>query len=147
MTVSSFIQWDFLALEFDIWITKQLSRLSRVKHYNDVIMGTMASQITSLTIVYPTFYSGADQRKHQSSVSLASVWGIHRWPVNSPHKWPVTRKIFPFHKVIMNIETRRQWPKFCIMLLMERNCLWPCSLNSTEVCSPWLLPESQHWFR
>ena len=50
-------------------------------HYNDVIMSEMASYITSLTIVYSTFYSGADQRKHQSSASLAFVWGIHRWPV------------------------------------------------------------------
>ena len=66
-------------------------------HYNDVIMGTIASQITSLTIVYWTVYSGADQRKHQSSASLAFVRGIHRWPVNSPHKWPVTRKIFRIH--------------------------------------------------
>ena len=40
-------------------------------HYNDVIMSAMASQITSLTIVYSTFYSGADKRKHQSSASLA----------------------------------------------------------------------------
>ena len=46
-------------------------------------------------------YSGADQRKHQSSASLAFVWGIHRWPVNSPHKWPVTRKMFPFDDVIV----------------------------------------------
>ena len=53
-------------------------------HYNDVIMGAMASQITSLTIVYSSVYSGADQRKHQSSASLASVLGIHRWPVNIP---------------------------------------------------------------
>ena len=45
--------------------------------------------------------SGATQRKHQSSASLACVWGIHRGPVNSPHKWPVTRKMFPFHDVIM----------------------------------------------
>ena len=66
-------------------------------------MGAMASQITSLTIVYSTVDSGTDQRKHQSSVSLAFVRGIHRWPVNSPHKWPVTRKIFPFDDVIMNI--------------------------------------------
>ena len=58
--------------------------------------------ITSLTIVYSTAYSDADQRKHQSSASLAFVWGIHRGPVNSPHKWPVTRKIFPFDDVIMN---------------------------------------------
>ena len=46
-------------------------------------------------------YSDADQRKHQSSALLAFVRGIHRWPVNSPHKWPVTRKIFPFDDVIM----------------------------------------------
>ena len=65
-------------------------------------MGPMASQITSLTIVYPTVYSGADQRKHQSSVSLAFVRGIHRGPVNSPHKWPVTRKTLPFDDVIMS---------------------------------------------
>ena len=60
-------------------------------HYVDVKMGTIASQITSLTIVYSTVYSGADQRKHQCSASLAFVRGIHRGPVNSPHKWPVTR--------------------------------------------------------
>ena len=60
--------------------------------YCDVIMGEIASQITSLTIVYSTVYSDADQRKHQSSASLAFVRGIHRWPMNSPHKWPVTQK-------------------------------------------------------
>ena len=64
------------------------------KHYNDVIMGAMASQITSLA--YSIVCIGGDQRKHQSSASLAFVRGIHRWPVNSPRKWPVTRKIFPF---------------------------------------------------
>ena len=70
-------------------------------HHSDVIMGAMASQITSLTVVYSPVYSGADQRKHQSSASLAFVRGIHRWPVNSPHKWPVTRKMFPFDDVIV----------------------------------------------
>ena len=64
-------------------------------------MDTMASQITSLTIIYSNVYSGADQRKHQSSVSLAFVRGSHRGRVNSPHKWPVTRKMFPFDDVIM----------------------------------------------
>ena len=64
-------------------------------------MGTIASQITSLTIVYSTVYSDADQIKHQSSVSLAFVWGIHRGQVNSLHKWPVKRKMFPFDDVIM----------------------------------------------
>ena len=61
----------------------------------------MVSQITSLTIVYSNVYSGADQRKHQISVSLAFVRGIHRWPVNSPHKGPVTRKMIPFDDVVM----------------------------------------------
>ena len=70
-------------------------------HYDDVIMDSIASQITSLTIVYLTVHSGTDQRKHQSSASLAFVWEIHRWPVNFPHKWPVTRKMFPFDDVIM----------------------------------------------
>ena len=59
----------------------------------------MASQITSLTIVYPTVYSGADRRT-QSSASLTFVRGIHRWPVISPHKGPVTRKWLPFDDVI-----------------------------------------------
>ena len=66
-------------------------------------MGTMAPQITGLTIVYSTIYSGVDHRKHQSSASLAFVRGIHRGPVNSPHKWPVTRKVFPSDDVIMMI--------------------------------------------
>ena len=70
-------------------------------HYGDVIMDSIASQITSLMIVYSTDYSDADQRKHQSSASLAFVRGIHRGPVNSPHKWPVKRKIFLFDDVIM----------------------------------------------
>ena len=71
------------------------------RHYDDVIMSATASQITSLTIVYSTVYPGADQNKHQSSASLAFVRGIHRGPVNSSHKWPVTRKMFPFDDVIM----------------------------------------------
>ena len=72
-----------------------------IHHYDDVMMDMMASQITSLTIVYSTVYSDAGQRKHESSASLAFVRGIHWGPVNSPHKWPVTRKMFPFDDVIM----------------------------------------------
>ena len=64
----------------------------------------MASQITSLAIVYSIVYSDADQRKHQSSASLAFVRGIHRGPVNSPHKRAVTRKMFPFDDVIMRCQ-------------------------------------------
>ena len=83
---------------FNAYFTKSVAcleeRLAIAKlHYNDVIMGAMASQITSLTIVYSTVYSGANQRKHHSSASLAFVNGIHRWPVNSPHKVPATRKM------------------------------------------------------
>ena len=86
------------------WFLKSISYL----HYNDVIMGTMASQITSLTNVYSIVYSGADQRKHQSSASLAFVRGIHLWPVNSPHKGPVTRKMLPSDDVTM------AWERFPI---------------------------------
>ena len=66
-------------------------------------MSTMASRITSLTIVYSTAYSGAVQRNHQSSASLAFVSGIHRWSVNSSHKGSVTQKMFPFDDVIMSM--------------------------------------------
>ena len=88
-------------------------------------MGTMASQITNLTIVYSTVYSGADQRKHQSSASLAFVRGIRRGPVNSPHKWPVTRKMFPFNGVIMNFDNYQchaLFPKHWFSTLTERVC-------------------------
>ena len=70
-------------------------------HYGDVIMSAMASQTTSLSILYSTVYSDADQRKHQTSVSLAFVRGTHRWPVKSPHEGPVTWIKFPFDDVIM----------------------------------------------
>ena len=66
-------------------------------------MSVMASQITSLTISFSTVYSGADQRKYQSSTSLTFVQGIHRWPANSPHKGPATRGMFPFDDVIMDV--------------------------------------------
>ena len=72
-----------------------------VAHYDDVIMTMLASQITSLAVVYSIVYLGVNQRKHQSSASLAFVREIHRGPVNFPHKWPVTRKMFPFDDVIM----------------------------------------------
>ena len=61
-------------------------------------MGAMASQITSLPIVYSTVYSGRD---HQSSASRAFVREIYQWALNSPHKRPVTRKKFPFDVVMM----------------------------------------------
>ena len=68
-------------------------------------MSVMVSQITGVSRVYWTVCSGADERKHQSSVSLAFVRGIHWWPVNSLYKGPVTRNVFPFDDVIMIIWT------------------------------------------
>ena len=78
-----------------------------------------ASEITSLTIVDSTVHSGADQRKHQWSPSLAFVWGIHRWAVNSPHKWPVTRKMFPSDDVIMHGGGPGRWG---VKLLPQCRC-------------------------
>ena len=92
MRCSDFIAWQG---------TRTAVGLYAPFYYNDVTMSVIASQITSLTSVYSTVYSDADQRKHQSSASLAFVRGIHRWPVNSPHKGPVTRKMFPFDDFII----------------------------------------------
>ena len=79
-------------------------------HYSDVIMNAMVSQITGISIVHLTVFSGSDQRKHQSSASSAFVRGIHRSPVDSPHKGPVTRKIVPFDDVIMrSLEIALKW--------------------------------------
>ena len=62
---------------------------------------------------HPYVYSGADHRKYQSSAPLAFVPGIHRWPVNSPHKGPVTRKMFPFDDVIMKTHSGALWMPIC----------------------------------
>ena len=91
-------------------------------NYNDVIMSAMTSQITSISIVYSAVCSGADQRKHQSSASLAFVRGIHRWPVNSPHKGPVTRKMFSFDDVIIRFVVNRvydYWDVLCIPWIVK----------------------------
>ena len=95
-------------------------------HYDDVIMSVIASQITSLAIVYSTVYSGADQRKHQSSASLAFVRGLHRGPVNSPHKWPVTRKMFPFDDVIMLCSTSETKQHYLYVLFNAKTKLIIC---------------------
>ena len=99
-------------------------------------MSTIASQITSLTIVYSTVYSGTDQRKHQSSASLSFVRGNHR----GPHKWPVTRKMFPFDDVIMDIvvsgmETRNSTYKGFMRMLSkswQHRCSWYLRNNQIE---------------
>ena len=93
-------------------------------HYNDVIMSAVVPQITSLTIVYSTAYSLADQRKHQSSKSLAFVRGIHRWPVNSPHKGPIIWKCSHLmtsstKTMITALYLQATWPKNYISLVHE----------------------------
>ena len=84
----------------------------------------MASQINSPAIVYSTVYSGTGERKHRSSASLAFVRGIHRWPVNSPHKGPVTRKKFRFDDAIITIRN------LCTILGM--------------CCFSWEIPHTAH---
>ena len=76
-------------------------KLFQFDHYSDAIMSAMPSQITGVPIVYSTVCSGTYQRKHQDCASPAFVRGIRRWPVNSPCKGPVTRKMFPFDDAIM----------------------------------------------
>ena len=88
-------------------------------HYSDVLMNTMASQITSLTLVYSTVYSGVDQRKHQSSASLAFVQGIHQWLVNSLHEGPVMRRMFPFDDVTMDYQGLPHWYQKVTIIRMK----------------------------
>ena len=90
----------------ETYISFAVSGRSIEAQYSYVIMGAIASQITCLTIVNSTAYSSADQ--HQSFTSLAFVRGIHRWPVNFPHKWPVTRKRFPFGDHEIGVPTTRR---------------------------------------
>ena len=110
---------------------------TKTLHCSDVIMSAMASQITGVSVVYSTVCSGADHRKHQSSTSRAFVKGIRRWPVDSPHKGPVTRKCFDlitsscgvthYTAFTYNGLSRHYWQKTCIA--------WPV-YNS---------PESKGW--
>ena len=57
-------------------------------------MSAMASGITDVSVVCSPICSREDQRKHQSSASLAFIRGIHRWPVDSLYKWPPMRSCF-----------------------------------------------------
>ena len=97
-------------------------------HCLDVTMSLIKAQITSVSTVCSAVCSGAYQRKHQSSASLAFVRGIHRWPVDSPHKGSVTRKMFPFDDVIMGsaIHSAAYGCRFSIGVL---SCSWHCLLQ------------------
>ena len=81
--------WDIICIINRIATARICREITKL-----TLMSVMASQITSLSIVCSNIYPGAGQKKHQSSASLVFVRGIHRWPVNSPYKGPVTRKIF-----------------------------------------------------
>ena len=111
-----------------------MMRLAFGHHYDDVI------------IVYSTIYSGAAQSKHQSSASLAFVWGIHRGPVNSPHKWPVTRKMFPFDDVIMHCVERECLTLYDITLsnLASKVTTAVSYLKSTKSCYSFLNRNTHH---
>ena len=85
-----------------------------------------------------------DQRKHQSSALLAFVRGIHRWPVNSPHTWPVTRKMFPFDDVIMNQATTKQNAN-SNRVHNSGDTLW--RYNTEVVHNPWWAVGSHMTFR
>ena len=99
-------------------------------------MGAMASQITSLIIVYSTVYSGADQRKHQRSASLAFVRGIPRWPVNSPHKWPVTRKMFDdvTMRMVCTVYLKNYAHGLCLLCFVV---IWYWSPTAIPFTLPW----------
>ena len=113
--------------------------VDNILHYNDIIMSAMASQITSFSIVYSTFHSDADQRKHPSFASMAFVREIHRWPVNSLHKGPVTRKMFPFDDIIMyNV----QGPP--LNLIINWSPCWIFMLISYK--TPWFTSECNAWY-
>ena len=125
-------------------------------------MSTIASQTTGVTIAFSTVCSGADQRKHQSSASLAFVRGIYRWPVDSPHKGTVTQKTFLFRGRIarnstshLHIEAWTEWQKItdgffiCTKLFLFARNYFASDYNQTVISflqrNP--LKISQYWIR
>ena len=98
----TFYQQQFLLYEHRMKQPNHQIQYWLILHYCDAMMGAMVSQITGVTIVYSTVCSGADQRKRQSSASLAFVRGTHRWSVNSLHKGPGTRQMLSFDDVIIS---------------------------------------------
>ena len=90
----------------DIYVCLRMCVISSLRSYryihcSDFIMSTMAFQITGVSIVCPTVCSGANQRKHQISASLAICEGNPPVTDGFPHKGQVTRKMFPFDDVIV----------------------------------------------
>ena len=107
-------------------------------HYDDVIMSAMASQITSLTVVYWTVYSDADKKKHQSSASLAFVWGIHRDRWIPRTKGQLRGKCFHLMTSswfrLTNCRFSMKKPQLIIHLCaMTRNLKWTCGEHVNAV--------------
>ena len=75
--------------------------ISNCVHYKGVIISAMASLMTGVSIVYTTVCSAVDERKRQSSASLAIAMEIHWWLVNYPHKGPATRKMLSFDDIMI----------------------------------------------
>ena len=125
------------------------AKFEKLRHHSDVIMSAVASLITNIIIVYSTVYSGANERKHRRPASLAIVRGIHRWPVNSPHKWPITRKMFPFDDVIMRLRmshfgnvnwTPYGWYTHTMIPCWGSNCLLLCGVMQPYFLDRWNSP-------
>ena len=112
-------------------------------HYNDVIKSAMPSKITSLTIVCSSVYSGAYHRKHKSSASLTFVRGIPRWPMNRPHKGPVTRKMFPFDDIFILKQVYAK--KFCFPIMNNRHIWGICVFHIfMSAYIAWEFPDYRH---
>ena len=121
-----------------------------ITHYNDVIMTTVASQITSVSIVYSTGCPRADKRKHQSPASLALVRGIHRSTVNFLHKGPVTRRMFPFDDIIMQSGSCVSfevgtWSLIAITLTRHGYCLWLIHFDLFMYVGIWYINQLYDW--
>ena len=114
------------------------SQINRMSHYTDIIMGTIASQITSLTIGLLNHLFKRRSKKTSKLRSLAFVWGIHRGPVNSPHKWPVTRKMFPFDDIIMYTQYCLGYDHFVPFLSFHfRAVEWYCVYQNYSASPCW----------
>ena len=114
--LSSILLW-----QWEHWLQKM--------HYSDAILSAMASQITGVSMVSSTVFPGAYQRKHQCSASLALVREIHRWPLNSPHKGPITKEMFPFDDVIMECDVKND-----IDFLSTATLSVPNSFQDKKIC-------------
>ena len=107
-------------------------------HCSDVIMSVMASQITDISIICSTVCSGVDQRRHQSSASLAFVRGIHRWPVDCSHKQYAAHDIRRVREVSMGFPLQAKmdpWNGSQVKLKFYMSLLGQSSSSSGSVWS------------